>query len=84
MVSSYSLPFRGWHERSTWIVRAVSAIATQVRRALCGLRGHEMRLHTEASRVCLQCAYCGAQSHGWATAAPRLPGVRPLRAHRVK
>jgi hypothetical protein len=35
------------------------------RRALCGLRGHEMLRHFEPGRLSLRCFMCGAETAGW-------------------
>ena len=35
-------------------------------RALCGLRGHSMMMHFEATRLSLHCANCGQATPGWA------------------
>jgi len=38
------------------------------RRALCGLRGHDLVTHIERGRrVCLRCLKCGYETPGWST-----------------
>jgi hypothetical protein len=39
--------------------------ARRVREAICGLRRHDMVLHFEPDRLCLQCLACGARTQGW-------------------
>jgi hypothetical protein len=55
--------------RDSLLARAADAI----RRALCGLRGHDTVLHFEQKRVMLRCTSCGHDSPGWAidSAGPR-------------
>jgi hypothetical protein len=57
--------------------KASSAGATRARRALCGLRGHDLWLLFEPDRLSLRCASCGWNSPGWTIGAP-------LRGCRVK
>jgi hypothetical protein len=40
--------------------------AGRLREAICGLRGHDMVLHFEPERLCLECLACGARTQGWA------------------
>ncbi|HET7697997.1 MAG TPA: hypothetical protein VFK57_19945 [Vicinamibacterales bacterium] len=44
-----------------------------VRRACCGLGGHQMMLHFEPGRLSLQCVACGAKTAGWRVAVRRTP-----------
>ena len=50
-------------------------------RALCGLRGHEMVLQCEATRVRLRCPACGRETSGWDLSRPpaRTESVREAR-----
>jgi hypothetical protein len=50
--------------------KASSAGATRARRALCGLRGHDLWLLFEPDRLSLRCASCGWNSPGWTIGAP--------------
>jgi len=43
----------------------VIAAAEWVRRAGCGLSGHDMIRHYEPGRVSLECMSCGERSPGW-------------------
>ena len=47
-----------------WVV----ALVTQVHRAWCALRGHDLRLHFGPRRISLTCADCGWESPGWIVA----------------
>jgi hypothetical protein len=47
--------------------RSLLAFHTHVRQWLCGLKGHERYLHTEAGRMTLRCVGCGLDSPGWDT-----------------
>jgi hypothetical protein len=42
-----------------------AAVGGWLRRAQCGLYGHEMIRHLERDRISLECLACGAQSPGW-------------------
>ena len=44
----------------------VVAAAGWLRRASCGLSGHDMIWHFEPGRVSLECMRCGERSPGWA------------------
>ena len=52
----------------------VGRLTHAIRKALCGLRGHDSVLHFEGKRVMLRCTSCGHDSPGWAidSAGPRL------------
>jgi hypothetical protein len=43
-----------------------------LKRALCGLHGHDNLMHFEKDRMFLQCVSCGHESPGWV-----LPDTRP-------
>ena len=43
-----------------------------VRRATCGLTGHDMVRHFEPGRMSLECMHCGEQTPGWAVEARRI------------
>ena len=45
--------------------RRISRAASQVRRFLCGLHGHDALLHFEHRRISLQCTSCGHETPGW-------------------
>ena len=53
----------GWISRITHLY---AVTAESVRRAACGVRGHDMLFHFESTRLSLQCASCGQQTPGWA------------------
>jgi hypothetical protein len=38
---------------------------TYVHQRFCGLTGHDLHLHFERRRLCLECDDCGWQSPGW-------------------
>jgi hypothetical protein len=57
-------------ERKSLIGRVVDSI----RKAFCGLRGHDTVLHFEEKRVMLRCTSCGHDSPGW-----EIDGVGPRR-----
>ena len=44
----------------------VVAAAEWLRRASCGLGGHDMIRHFEPGRVSLECLRCGERTPGWA------------------
>ena len=48
-------------------------LVDSIRRAFCGLRGHDTVLHFEGRRVMLRCTSCGHDSPGWEidSAGPR-------------
>jgi hypothetical protein len=41
------------------------AIARWVRQVACGVRGHQMVMCYESTRLSLQCAWCGRETPGW-------------------
>jgi hypothetical protein len=43
----------------------VVAAAEWLRRASCGLSGHDMIRHFEPGRVSLECMRCGERTAGW-------------------
>ena len=48
----------------------VVAAAEWLRRASCGLSGHDMIRHFEPGRVSLECLSCGERSPGWTIERP--------------
>lgn len=52
----------GLHDARMWL-----------RETVCGIRGHDLLLHFESERICLECSTCGHQTPGWRVAAPRRP-----------
>jgi hypothetical protein len=56
----HAIDQRWWHEAWVWLGRAI-----------CGLRGHDLLLHFESQRICLQCSTCGHQTPGWQLAPSR-------------
>jgi hypothetical protein len=38
---------------------------------VCGVHGHDLLLHLESQRICLQCTSCGYQTAGWQVATSR-------------
>jgi hypothetical protein len=57
-------PLGAHAEQGRWLA------LTYVRHRLCGLKGHDLLLHFERRRLCLQCADCGWQSPGWDIGQP--------------
>jgi hypothetical protein len=45
-----------------------------LRRALCGLHGHDMLLSYEPGRICLRCALCSYETPGWVL---KVESIRP-------
>jgi hypothetical protein len=43
----------------------LGAVSKRVRRAICGLLGHDTLLHFDEHRLWLQCVTCGYQTTGW-------------------
>ena len=43
----------------------IGSALRNVRRAVCGLRGHEMVQRFEPDRLALECINCGTQTPGW-------------------
>jgi hypothetical protein len=56
--------------------KAASAGVRRARQTLCGLRGHDLSLLFEPSRLSLRCLSCGWNSSGWTIDAPLRGGVR--------
>jgi hypothetical protein len=48
------------------------AALSWVRRATCGLTGHDMVRHFEPGRMSLECMHCGEQTPGWAVETRRI------------
>lgn len=55
-------------------LRPVPAVRQRIRQFLCGLSGHEDRLHCDhdGRRVYVQCAACDRESPGWTIEERRL------------
>lgn len=53
------------NKRSIRAAIILARVRLAVRRFICGLFGHDMLLHFDANRVCLQCFRCGEQTRGW-------------------
>jgi hypothetical protein len=51
------------------VAEAVAAcgriLARWIGQVVCGLRGHQMLLRYEATRISLRCAWCGHETPGW-------------------
>ena len=56
---------RSTNVRSIRAAKLLVRMRRSVGRFICGLFGHEMLLHFDADRMCLQCFRCSAQSPGW-------------------
>jgi hypothetical protein len=56
---------RAMNERSIRTAMLLSRIRRAARHIICGLFRHEMLVHFESDRMCLQCLRCGAQTPGW-------------------
>jgi hypothetical protein len=56
--------------------KAAFAGVRHARQALCGLRGHDLWLLFEPTRLSLRCASCGWNSPGWTINAPLRGCVR--------
>jgi hypothetical protein len=58
-----------WPLRYTTAVDRTAALMrlalSWTRRAICGLRGHDMVLHFEPERLSLHCMSCGVRTQGW-------------------
>jgi hypothetical protein len=64
---------QGWHavvgpvgDRSDDMTACFRRVKWMVRRAICGLFGHDVLLQFEQHRLSLRCASCGYQTTGWA------------------
>jgi hypothetical protein len=55
---------RALHAEAAWPHGGREAWAW-IGKTLCGLRGHDLLLHFETNRVCLECSSCGHQTPGW-------------------
>jgi hypothetical protein len=53
-----------------------------MREAICSLHGHDLLLHFESQRICLECSSCGHQTPGWQLAATRRPARIVKALHR--
>jgi hypothetical protein len=53
---------------TAWSAAVDDAIAAAgwLRRARCGLGGHDMLMRFEPGRLSLRCSSCGEQTPGWA------------------
>ena len=47
-----------------------------LRRAMCGLLGHDQVLQFTHDRLCLQCVDCGKETPGWTIGMPPRPDAR--------
>jgi hypothetical protein len=56
---------RAMNERSIRTAMLLSRIRRAARHIICGLFRHEMLVHFESDRMCLQCLRCSAQTPGW-------------------
>jgi len=63
---------QGWHagvgpvgDRSDDMTTCFRRVKWMVRRAICGLFGHDVLLQFEQHRLSLRCASCGYQTTGW-------------------
>jgi hypothetical protein len=61
--------------RRTWR-QCYRNVLCWIRQAVCGLHGHDLMVHFERRRICLQCAACGHQTPGW-----RLAVSQPKRVY---
>jgi len=52
---------KAWRSATDYVVAA----AEWLRRASCGLSGHDMIRHFEPGRVSLECLKCGERTPGW-------------------
>jgi len=66
---------QGWHagvgpvgDRSDDMTTLFRRVKWMVRRAICGLFGHDTLLHFEQHRLSLRCASCGHETTGWTIA----------------
>ena len=50
---------------ATRLLTMIGSALRRVRRACCGLRGHEMVQRFEPDRLALECINCGTQTPGW-------------------
>jgi hypothetical protein len=53
-----------------------------VRRAICGLFGHDTLLQFEQHRLSLRCASCGHETTGWTIGEDRSQAPAAARPHR--
>jgi hypothetical protein len=68
-------------DRSDEMTTLLQRVKWMVRRAICGLFGHQTLLHFEQHRLSLRCASCGHETTGWTIAedGSRARGVAPAR-----
>jgi hypothetical protein len=48
-----------------------------IRRAVCGMLGHNQVLQFTHDRLCLQCVDCGKETPGWTIGVPPYTDPRP-------
>jgi hypothetical protein len=79
---------QGWHagvgpvgDRSDDMTTLLRRVKWMVRRAICGLFGHDTLLHFEQHRLSLRCASCGHETTGWTIAedGSRARAIAPAR-----
>ena len=54
----------------SWFSRLFAALARQLARLCCGMRGHLILMHFEPHKLSLQCGLCGYESEGWEVGRP--------------
>ena len=58
------------------------SLRCMMRRAMCGVRGHDTLLQFDQHRLSLRCVTCGYQTTGWTIGdAPSLAHVTPSPRH---
>ena len=76
MTIGLPIPRADWATAAAICGDALSTCAADLLRyadhAICGVRGHDMRLQFEPDRLFLRCARCGHASPGWEIGPPVL------------